>query len=63
MSVRQPAWGWAVVTAAAPDHVTAVREYLVDALQPSDLTALRRIGEDVAQRIDPERSFRHGRAT
>jgi DNA-binding MarR family transcriptional regulator len=55
--------GWAVVTAAAPDHVTAVREYIVDALQPSDLVALARIGENVAVRVNPERPFRHGRAS
>jgi DNA-binding MarR family transcriptional regulator len=35
------------VEAAAPGHVAAVREYLIDQLGPDDLAALRRIGNAV----------------
>ncbi|KAA1027865.1 MarR family transcriptional regulator [Pseudonocardia sp. EV170527-09] len=36
--------GWEVVVAAAPGHVVAVREYLLDHLERRDLAALTRIG-------------------
>ncbi|MEV6477533.1 MarR family transcriptional regulator [Streptomyces sp. NPDC051657] len=36
--------GYAAVVAAAPGHVAAVREYLIDGLQPHELATLRRIG-------------------
>ncbi|MBZ6105844.1 MarR family winged helix-turn-helix transcriptional regulator [Streptomyces olivaceus] len=36
--------GYDVVVAAAPGHVAAVREYLIDGLGPQELAALRRIG-------------------
>lgn len=39
--------GYRAVVAAAPGHVTAVREYLIDRLEPHDLAALRRIGSAV----------------
>ncbi|GHB86439.1 MarR family transcriptional regulator [Streptomyces umbrinus] len=39
--------GYEVVVAAAPGHVAAVREYLIDDLEPRDLAALRRIGAAV----------------
>lgn len=52
--------GHAMVVAAAPGHVAAVREYLVDTLERADLATLRRIGVAVAGRIDPERPFFHG---
>ena len=39
--------GYEVVVAAAPGHVAAVREYLIDELEPHELTALRRIGTAV----------------
>ena len=52
--------GHAKVVAAAPGHVTAVREYLMDTLEPADLGTLRRIGVAVAGRINPERPFLHG---
>jgi DNA-binding MarR family transcriptional regulator len=47
--------GHAKVVAAAPDHVAAVRDYLIDALTPDDLAVLGRIGPAVARRIDPSR--------
>ncbi|NGO46603.1 MarR family winged helix-turn-helix transcriptional regulator [Streptomyces ureilyticus] len=39
--------GYDVVVAAAPGHVAAVREYLIDDLGPQELAALRRIGAAV----------------
>lgn len=47
--------GYDVVVAAAPGHVAAVREYLIDLLEPRDLMALRRIGTAVDAAIN------HGR--
>lgn len=50
--------GYAMVVAAAPGHVAAVREYLLDTLERADLATLRRIGIAVAGRVDPRaRSF------
>lgn len=37
--------GFAVVEAAAPGHVAAVRRYLIDRLDPEQLTALGEIGQ------------------
>jgi DNA-binding MarR family transcriptional regulator len=37
--------GFAVVEAAAPGHVEAVRKYLIDLLTPEQLTVLGEIGE------------------
>lgn len=54
--------GYAVVLAAAPGHVAAVREYLMDTLERTDLATLHRIGIAVAGRIDPQRPFLHGAA-
>ncbi|WP_433087449.1 MarR family winged helix-turn-helix transcriptional regulator [Dactylosporangium sp. CA-052675] len=44
--------GYQVVVAAAPGHVAAVREYLIDGLEPRDLAALRRIGAAVSAAIN-----------
>lgn len=52
--------GYEQVVAAAPGHVAAVREYLMDALESDDLATLRRIGIATATRINPERPFLHG---
>jgi len=43
--------GYDVVVAAAPGHVAAVREYLMDGLGPDELRALRRIGTAVEAAI------------
>lgn len=48
--------GYEAVVAAAPGHVAAVREYLIDGLGPQELAALRRIGTAV------EAAIRHGRS-
>lgn len=53
--------GYAKVVSAAPDHVSAVREYVLDALDPADLSALSAIGPDIARRIDPSRPVIYGR--
>ncbi|MBV9821544.1 MAG: MarR family transcriptional regulator [Actinobacteria bacterium] len=37
--------GFAVIEAAAPGHVAAVRRYLIDRLDPEQLTALGEIGQ------------------
>ncbi|MBQ1023778.1 MarR family transcriptional regulator [Micromonospora sp. C95] len=44
--------GYEVVVAAAPGHVAAVREYLIDQLEPHELATLRRIGTAVEAAID-----------
>ena len=44
--------GYDVVVAAAPGHVAAVREYLIDSLAPRDLKALQRIGSAVETAIN-----------
>ncbi|MGW3418265.1 MarR family winged helix-turn-helix transcriptional regulator [Streptomyces phaeochromogenes] len=44
--------GYDVVVAAAPGHVAAVREYLIDELEPHELKALRRIGTAVEAAIN-----------
>ena len=44
--------GYGIVVAAAPGHVAAVREYLIDELQPDELRALRRIGTAVEAAIN-----------
>jgi DNA-binding MarR family transcriptional regulator len=53
--------GYEVVVAAAPGHVAAVREYLIDRLEPRDLAALHRIGTAVEAAVnggesDPDRA-------
>ncbi len=55
--------GYAQVVAAAPDHVAAVRDYFVDALNSADVATMQRIGRAVAGRINPERPFLHGVTT
>lgn len=46
--------GMAEVVAAAPGHVAAVRELVVDALTPTQVDQLGRIAEALLQRLDPE---------
>lgn len=48
--------GYEAVVAAAPGHVAAVREYLIDGLGPQELAALRRIGTAVEAAIRQGRS-------
>ena len=46
--------GWSSLVAAAPAHVTHVRELVVDALSPTQLAALREAALLVLDRVDPE---------
>jgi DNA-binding MarR family transcriptional regulator len=49
--------GWAVVQQAAPGHVATVRRYVFDALRPEQVTELRDIGRQVAERADPRHTW------
>jgi len=40
--------GWEAIQAAAPNHVSSVREHLIDLLTPQEVEALTAIGEKVA---------------
>jgi hypothetical protein len=51
----------AKITAAAPGHVQAVREFLFDALTARDVAALARIGRRVRPRLDPQGTLPHVR--
>ena len=55
--------GYDVVVAAAPGHVAAVREYLIDSLEPRDLMALKRIGAAVDAAINQRRTTPAGATT
>ena len=46
--------GLAEVVAAAPGHVANVRRHVIDALTPEQLQQLRRIGDSLLTRLDPE---------
>jgi DNA-binding MarR family transcriptional regulator len=46
--------GWAVVVAAAPGHVEAVRHHVIDPLTREQLAQLREIGDAMLGRLDPE---------
>ena len=49
--------GWAVVQQAAPGHVEAVRRAVFDALRPEQVTELRDIARDIADQVEPGRSW------
>ncbi|MET1073350.1 MAG: MarR family transcriptional regulator [Umezawaea sp.] len=49
--------GMAVVEQAAPGHVEAVRRFVFDALRPEQVTGLRDIGRQVAEQVDPRRTW------
>jgi len=46
--------GWDVVVAAAPGHVETVRHSVLEPLTPTQLKQLRRIGDALLTRLDPE---------
>lgn len=46
--------GYEKILASAPGHVARVRELVIDALTPAQLTQLRDIGEAILRRADPE---------
>ena len=45
--------GFAALEAAAPVHVTSVREHLFDQLSPAQIAAMRDIGETLLRHLDP----------
>lgn len=45
--------GWSAVVAAAPGHVHTVRRHVLDPLTPTQLKQLRRIGDALLPRLDP----------
>jgi DNA-binding MarR family transcriptional regulator len=47
--------GYEQVVAAAPGHVAAVREYVIDALSPEQLGQLKAIGDQIHRKVDPGR--------
>lgn len=49
--------GWEKVVASAAGHVARVRELVIDALSPAQMRALAEIGEQILDRIDPERGL------
>ena len=50
--------GMDVVAGAAPGHVEAVRELVIDALGPDHLRGLRDANERILGRIDPDQATR-----
>jgi DNA-binding MarR family transcriptional regulator len=46
--------GWDRVVASAPGHLDTVREYVVDALTPRQITALSAITDAILDRLDPD---------
>lgn len=49
--------GWATVRAAAPGHVTTVRDAVIDALTDEQLQQLAGITDAILARIDPDRAL------
>ena len=47
--------GFAVLEGAAPGHVGAVRDYVIDVLTPEQLVALSRIGETIIAKVASDR--------
>jgi DNA-binding MarR family transcriptional regulator len=52
-NARLTAAGWRKVVAAAPGHVEAVREHVIDALTPEQIGQLTEIADAVLGRLDP----------
>lgn len=46
--------GWDAVRQAAPGHVAAVREHVIDALTPEQVAQLEDISAALLQRLDPD---------
>lgn len=46
--------GWDLLVAAAPGHVAAAREYVIDALSDEQIAQLDDIARAMLQRLDPE---------
>jgi DNA-binding MarR family transcriptional regulator len=52
-NARLTSAGWDQVVAAAPGHVTAVREHVFDALEPAQVEQLRQICDALLTTLDP----------
>ena len=48
--------GWQKVQQAAPDHVTFVRDHVIDALTPDQISHLADITQAILHRLDPDAS-------
>ena len=46
--------GWAKVVDTAPGHVATVREHVIDALTPAQITQLTAITDAILDRLDPD---------
>lgn len=46
--------GWSTIVAAAPGHVATVREYVIDALTPTQVRHLDSISTALLKRLDPD---------
>jgi len=46
--------GWDLVVASAPGHLETVRNYVVDALTPRQITQLTAIAGAILDRVDPD---------
>jgi len=55
-NARLTADGWDKVREAAPGHVEAVRENVIDALTPEQVTQLAAIADAILHRLDPDRA-------
>jgi DNA-binding MarR family transcriptional regulator len=53
-NARLTSAGWDAVVAAAPGHVSTVRERVIDALTDEQLEQLRGIADSLLSRLDPE---------
>jgi DNA-binding MarR family transcriptional regulator len=47
--------GYEILVAAAPGHVAAVRQYVIDALSPEQLAQLKTIADQILAKVDPGR--------
>ena len=52
-NARLTSEGWRKVQASAPGHVANVREHVLDALTPEQVTQLTAITDAILQRLDP----------
>jgi DNA-binding MarR family transcriptional regulator len=47
--------GFAQLVEAAPGHVATVRKYVIDALSPEQLQQLKVIGDQILEKVDPDK--------
>lgn len=56
-NARLTSTGWDTLVAAAPGHVGAVRQFVLDPLSRTQLDQLTAIGEALLTRLDPDGQF------